>query len=219
LSALFKPWANTVFRVALVGLASGLAGSLAFAMVYVRSPLATGQHDPVQQPVQFDHRHHVGDEGIDCRYCHSSVEKSASAGIPPTSVCLNCHAQVWNKSPLLEPVRQAFFDDRPIAWRRVHHLQGFVYFNHSIHVAKGVGCETCHGRVDQMAAVAKAETLSMGWCLDCHRDPGPRLRPRDQVTAMGWTPPESRAERDALAQKLLHDHDVQTRTSCSTCHR
>ena len=218
MSSLFKPWANTVFRVTLVGLATFLIGGIAFAMVYVRSPLFTGQNDPIQQPLQFDHRHHVGDEGIDCRYCHNTVEKSPSAGIPPTSLCLNCHSQIWNKSPLLEPVRQAFFNDRAIPWKRVHHLPGFVYFNHSIHLAKGVGCETCHGRVDRMAAVAKKESLSMGWCLDCHRNPGPHLRPRDQLTTMGWKPPDTAGERDALAQKLLHDHDVQTRTSCSTCH-
>ncbi len=219
MSALFKPWSNTVFRVALAGSATFLVGGLAFGMVYMRSPLFTGQHEPVTQPVQFDHRHHVGDEGIDCRYCHSSVEKSPSAGIPPTSLCLNCHSQIWNKSPQLAPVRQAFFADKPIEWRRVHQLPGFVYFNHSIHVAKGVGCETCHGRIDRMAAVAKENTLSMGWCLECHRDPGPRLRPRDQITAMGYAPPATREGRDALADKLLHDNDVHTRTSCSTCHR
>jgi hypothetical protein len=202
----------------LAGIATLLVGALSFGLIYVRSPLWTGQHDPVQQPVQFDHRHHVGDEGIDCRYCHSSVEKSPSAGIPATSVCLNCHSQIWGKSPLLEPVRQSFFTDRPIRWERVHELPGFVYFNHSIHVAKGVGCETCHGRIDQMAAVAKVAPLTMGWCLDCHRDPGPNLRPRDKVTQMGWQPPEG-TDRNALAQRLVQENHVHTRTSCTTCHR
>ncbi len=203
----------------LVGLATFFVGGLAFAMVYVRSDLFTGVHDPVQQPVQFDHRHHVGDEGIDCRYCHFSVERSPSAGIPPTSLCLNCHSQIWQKSPYLEPVRQALFSDRPIRWARVHHLQDFVYFNHSIHVAKGVGCETCHGRVDRMPAVEKVNTLSMGWCLDCHRDPAPNLRPRGEVTTMGWQPPDAREDRIALGERLMRENDVHTRTSCSTCHR
>lgn len=218
MSALFKPWANTVFRMVLAGLVLTVGGGLAFGMIYVRSPLFTGQHDPVQQPVQFDHRHHVADLGIDCRFCHSSVEKGPSAGIPDTGLCLNCHSQVWNKSPLLEPVRKSFFADKPIRWERVHRLPDFVYFNHSIHVAKGVSCESCHGRVDQMAAIAKAAPLTMGWCLDCHRDPGPNLRPRDQVTQMGWKPPEG-TDRTALAQQLLNENHVHTRTSCTTCHR
>jgi len=200
------------------GLATTVVGGLSFAMIYVRSPLFTGQHEPVQQPVQFDHRHHVGDIGIDCRFCHQSVEKGPSAGIPPTSLCLNCHSQVWNKSPLLEPIRQSFFTDKPIRWERVHKLPDWVYFNHSIHVAKGVACESCHGRVDQMAAIAKVSPLTMGWCLDCHRNPGPNLRPVDQVTQMGWAPPEG-VDRTALAQRLLTENHVHTRTSCTTCHR
>ena len=208
-----------MFRVALAGAVTFLGGGLAFAMVYVRSDLNTGQHDPILQPVQFDHRHHVGDEGIDCRYCHNTVEKSPSAGIPASSLCLNCHSQIWNKSPLLEPVRAAFFNDRPIHWARVHKLPDYVYFNHSIHVAKGVGCESCHGRVDRMPAVHKESPLSMGWCLDCHRDPGPNLRPRDQITAMGWRPPAKLEDRLGLSEQLLKDNDVHTRTSCTTCHR
>ena len=218
MSALFKPWANTVFRMALAGMVLTASGGLAFGMIYVRSPLFTGQHDPVQQPVQFDHRHHVADVGIDCRFCHNTVEKSPSAGIPSMSLCLNCHSQVWNKSPLLEPVRKSFFTDKPIRWERVHKLPDFVYFNHSIHLAKGVSCESCHGRVDQMAAVTKVAPLTMGWCLDCHRNPGPNLRPRDQVTQMGWKPPEG-TDRTALAQQLLSENHVHTRTSCTTCHR
>jgi hypothetical protein len=218
-SALFRPSANTIFRTALASLFVLVFGGLSLAMIYVRSPLFTGQSDPVQQPVQFDHRHHVGDEGIDCRYCHSLVEKGPHAGVPATIVCLNCHSQIWNKSPLLEPVRKAFFTDQPIRWERVHELPGFVYFNHSIHVAKGVGCETCHGRVDRMAAIEKVAPLTMGWCLECHRDPGPNLRPREQVTEMGWSPPERREDRIALAERLVKENHVHTRTSCTTCHR
>src|SRR5438067_2695070 len=185
MSLLFKPWTNTAFRVALVALALALGGGvIAGPMLYVRSPLYTQQQDPIDQPVQFDHRHHVGDEGIDCRYCHFTVEKGPFAGIPPTSVCLNCHSQVWNKSPKLAPVRESFFADRPIVWNKVNKLPHFVYFNHSIHVAKGVGCVTCHGRVDQMAEIRQGPSMQMGWCLDCHRNPSPNLRPREYITAM-----------------------------------
>jgi Cytochrome c7 and related cytochrome c/Class III cytochrome C family len=215
-SALFRPWANTVARVSLAGLATTVVGGFGFLMLYVRSPLWTGQNDPVQQPVQFDHRHHVGDVGLDCRYCHQTVDRSPSAGIPATSLCLNCHAQVWNKSSLLDPVRQSFFNDKPIRWERVHKLPDFVYFNHSIHLAKGVACESCHGRVDRMAAIAKVSPLTMGWCLDCHRDPAPNLRPREAVTAMGWTPEGNPAE---VGRELAKRYDIHARTSCTTCHR
>ena len=140
-------------------------------MLYARTPYARGMQDPIEQPLQFDHRHHTRDEGIDCRYCHNTVDKSPSAGIPPTQLCLNCHSQVWNKSPLLEPVRQSFIQNKPLEWRRVYKVPEFVYFNHAIHVNKGVGCVSCHGRVDKMAAVEKDTTLTMGFCLDCHRHP------------------------------------------------
>lgn len=188
-------------------------------LAYVRSPLVTNQARPVEQPIEFDHRHHAGDEQIDCRYCHWTVEKSPSAGIPSTTVCMSCHAQVWNKSPYLTEVRKAFFADQPIPWVRVHNLPDFVYFNHAIHVGKGVGCATCHGRVDQMAAIEQVSTLTMSWCLDCHRDPKPSLRPAEFITSMTWAPPADKAEAAALADKLSKEYDVHSRTSCSTCHR
>lgn len=188
-------------------------------LAYVRSPLVTNQARPVEQPIEFDHRHHAGDEQIDCRYCHWTVEKSPSAGIPSTTVCMSCHAQVWNKSPYLTEVRKAFFADQPIPWVRVHNLPDFVYFNHSIHVGKGVGCATCHGRVDQMAAIEQVSTLTMSWCLDCHRDPKPNLRPAEFITSMTWAPPADKAEAAELADKLYKEYDVHSRTSCSTCHR
>lgn len=244
--SLFKPWSNTAARISLALLALGGAGTLGGMMVYVRSPLYTQQGDPIDQPVQFDHRHHVGEVGIDCRYCHTSVEKAASAGIPPTSLCLNCHSQIWNKSPKLAPVRESFFTNTPIPWERVHKLPHYVYFNHSIHVAKGVGCATCHGRIDKMAAVEKFAPLTMSWCLECHRNPEKYLRPKDEVVNLGWEAPSSKesvvreliahglAKDDSEAQPLLalnadpklafglalkEKHGVHTRTNCDACHR
>jgi hypothetical protein len=216
MSSLFRPRSNTAFRLALVLLLAGAAGTLGGLMVWARVPAGTGQQDPLLQPVQFDHRHHVVDDGIDCRYCHSTVDRAASAGVPSTALCMNCHAQVWNQSPRLEPVRQSYFTGQPIPWVRVHRLPDFVYFDHSIHVNKGVGCETCHGRVDQMPAIEQVAPLTMTWCLECHRDPAPNLRPLDQVTTMGWTQgPDPAAQGEELRRRL----DVHTRTSCTTCHR
>jgi hypothetical protein len=185
-------------------------------MVYARTPYARGMQDPIEQPIQFDHRHHTRDEGIDCRYCHNTVDKSPSASIPPTQLCLNCHSQVWNKSPLLEPVRQSFIQNKPIEWRRVNKVPEYVFFNHSIHVNKGVGCVSCHGRVDQMAAVEKAEPLTMGFCLDCHRHPEKNLRPVSEVVNMDWKPEGDPVE---TGKALAEQNHVHTRTSCSTCHR
>ena len=187
-------------------------------MAYVRSPLVTNQFHPVEQPIEFDHRHHAGDEQIDCRYCHWTVENSPSAGIPSTTVCVSCHAQVWNKSPYLNEVRKAFFTDQPIPWVRVHNLPDFVYFNHSIHVNKGVGCVTCHGRVDEMGAVYQQAPLTMSWCLDCHRNPGPNLRPAEAITSMTWKPPEG-VDPVEYGKTLAAQYDVHSRTSCTTCHR
>jgi hypothetical protein len=219
MSALFQPWTNTAFRLALFALFVLFAGGIiAGPMLYVRSPLYTQQQDPIDQPVQFDHRHHVGDEAIDCRYCHTSVEKSNFAGLPPTSVCMNCHAQIWNKSPKLAPVRESFFSDRPIVWNKVNKLPHFVYFNHSIHVAKGVGCVTCHGRIDQMPQVEKWAPLTMGWCLDCHRSPERFLRPREEVVSMTWIP-GGESQQLAMGERLKREYDVHTRTNCTTCHR
>ncbi|MHB8417946.1 MAG: cytochrome c3 family protein [Myxococcales bacterium] len=216
--ALFPPWSNTAFRVALASVPSSLVLMIALLWIYVRSPLHTGQGHQEAQPIDFDHRHHVADDGIDCRYCHATVESSPSAGIPSTALCLNCHSQVWNGSPILAPLRQSYFLDRPIRWNRVHRLPDYVYFDHSIHVGKGVGCETCHGRVDQMAAIGQGMPLTMQWCLDCHRDPAPHLRPREAITQMGWRPPDSAVGR-GFGEQLAQRYHVQTRTSCTACHR
>jgi len=193
-------------------LAGGVIGGVCLLMVYMRTPYITKVGVPVGQPVMFDHRHHVVDDGIDCRYCHYTVEKERSAGMPPTSLCMNCHNQIWNSSPLLAPVRESYFTGKPIEWRRVHVLPDFVYFDHSIHVNKGVGCVSCHGRVDQMAQTEKAEPLTMIWCLDCHRNPAPNLRPQEAITAMDWQPHGNGAE-------LARQNHVQSLTHCSACHR
>jgi len=171
---------------------------------------------PRNQPVPFSHKHHVSGLGIDCRHCHTTVEDSAYAGIPPTKTCMNCHSQVWKDSPMLEPVRASFQNDQSLEWTRVHDLPDFVYFDHSIHVNKGVGCATCHGRVDQMPLMWKVSTLRMEWCLDCHRNPEPHLRPRDEIFNMTWQPP---ADEPDLAERLAKEYNVRHATDCSVCHR
>jgi hypothetical protein len=216
MSALFPKHSNTIFRVVLALLAGIPAIAIGGLMIYQRTPYGQGTRVETEQPVEFDHRHHVKDAGIDCRYCHTTVEQSYTAGIPPTQLCMGCHDQIWNKSPLLDPVRTSYFEGKPIEWKRVHNLPDFVYFNHSIHVNKGVGCATCHGRVDEMPSIMQVKPLTMGWCLDCHRDPAPNLRPRDQITNLAWEPEGDPRE---LGEKLIQEYDVHTRTSCSTCHR
>lgn len=214
--SIFPRWSNAAVRWGLVLTAIGALAAPAALLAWVRTPYVTGQYREFQQPVMFDHRHHVGDDAIDCRYCHDMVERSPYAGVPAASVCMSCHGQIWRKSALLEPVRRSYFLNEPIAWRRVHHLPGFVYFDHSIHVGKGVGCEECHGRVDRMAAVYQAAPLTMEWCLDCHRNPAPHLRPRAAVTQMGWTPNGDRAQ---LGRELAAANDVRPGTNCTVCHR
>jgi hypothetical protein len=179
----------------------------------------TRQNISREQPVQFSHKHHVGDDGIDCRYCHTGVETSAVAGIPPTKTCMNCHSVLFNNASYLEPIRASYRDDKSIEWVKIHRLADFVYFNHSIHVNKGVGCTTCHGPIDQMPLVFQANTLLMQWCLDCHRNPAPNLRPMDKVFAMDWKPGPDQEEQ---GQKFIVERKIRTTvelTSCSTCHR
>jgi len=184
-----------------------------------RSAWTTRADQAREQPVPFSHAHHVGGLGVDCRYCHTAVENSSFAGIPPTNTCMNCHRQIWQASPTLEPVRESFRSGRTIRWTRVHDLPDYVYFNHGIHVNKGVGCETCHGRVDQMPLVRQVASLQMSWCLDCHRSPERYVRPREAVFTMGYQPPEP---QETLGPKLAAEYKIQdqrTLTSCNTCHR
>jgi Cytochrome c7 and related cytochrome c len=184
-----------------------------------RSPYLTNQNQTRQQPVQFSHKHHVGDDGIDCRYCHTGVENSATAGIPPTKTCMNCHSVLFNNVGYLEPVRESYRTDKSIDWVRVHRLADFVYFNHSIHISKGVGCSSCHGQINQMPLVFQASSLQMEWCLDCHRNPERVLRPHDQVFNMDWKAPADQAE---IGKKLAAEYKIRSAvelTNCSTCHR
>lgn len=219
MAQIFHHSTNTIARGALaIALFTLAFGGWALSELD-RGGFATRADEARVQPVQFSHAHHVGGLGLDCRYCHTSVETSSFAGIPPTKTCMNCHSQIWATAPELEPVRESFRTGQSIPWVRVHDLPDFVYFDHSIHVSKGVGCETCHGRVDRMPLTWQASTLQMSWCLDCHRQPEQYIRPREHVFTMGYQPQGDQLE---LGRKLAAEYKIQderTLTSCSTCHR
>jgi hypothetical protein len=217
MAQVFPKAANEFARASLVlgGLAVAVViGALVFA--FPRSSYVTRQKEARAQPVPFYHMHHVGGMGIDCRYCHTAVDKSATAGIPPTKTCMNCHSQIFNQSPALEPVRASWRTGTPIEWVKVHDLPDFVYFNHSAHVNKGVGCTTCHGQVDKMAYVWQEKSLLMEWCLECHRQPEKYLRPRSEVYSVTWQPPAAQLE---LGRRLASEYGVKAQVTCSTCHR
>ncbi len=219
MAQLFHHGANNIAKASLV--IAVLLGGVAF-YVYTqiaRSSYLTNQFVERQQPVQFSHKHHVGDDGIDCRYCHTSVETSYSAGIPPTQTCMNCHNQLWSDSPYLEPVRASFRDNKPIEWERVHDLPEFAYFNHSIHIAKGVGCSTCHGQIDNMPAVYQQSSLQMEWCLSCHRNTEAYIRPKSEIYNMEWDGNDLSVEQRQQLKADYKIRSVQMLTSCSTCHR
>ena len=179
----------------------------------------TEQDVIVQQPIPFSHEHHVGGLGIDCRYCHTSVTDSSFAGMPPTKTCITCHSQIWTGAPMLQPVRDSWSNDQPIVWNKVHKLPDYVYFNHSIHVSKGVGCTSCHGQVDQMPLMRQAKPLTMSWCLECHRATEDYLRPRDQVFSMAYHPPSDQKKLGLQLQKRYEVRDRQALMNCTTCHR
>jgi hypothetical protein len=210
---IFHPSMNTVSRATIFGAVFILAGLGWLAMGIVRSPYVSGSHVIKSQPVPFSHRHHVAECGIDCRYCHTSVEQSSFAGIPPTETCMNCHSQIWTDSQMLAPVRESYRDDRPLVWNRVHDLPDFVYFDHSIHVRRGVACATCHGELANMPLTWKESTLYMEWCLECHRQPEEYVGPPEAVFASTTAPatgPEPNAGWENKRGKLL--------TNCSICH-
>ena len=216
MAQIFHPSTNTISRVSIFGAVFFIAALLGLFDEVNRSPWVTWAHVAREQPIQFSHERHVAGNGIDCRYCHVSVEDSSFAGIPPTKTCMNCHSQIFSTSPFLEPVRQSFRTDRSIEWTRVHDLPDFVYFNHSIHIHKGIGCTTCHGQVDRMPLMRQEASLQMEWCLDCHNYPERYVRPRDQVFSVDYVPPANQAE---LGQRLVAEYQIQKLTSCSTCHR
>jgi len=213
---IFRRSANTLSKLSLFGVLSLVGGLILFAIVLGRSSYVTRANEFIEQPIQFSHLHHVTDDGIDCRYCHTSVETSSFAGIPPTKTCMNCHSQLFATEPILEPVRASFRDDKPLHWIRVHDLPDFVYFNHSIHVKKGMGCETCHGRVDQMPLMEQVNSLQMEWCLNCHRNPENYVRPRSEITTMGYRPP---VPQSVIGPQLVKEYGINSLTACSTCHR
>jgi hypothetical protein len=236
MAQIFNRNANTLARASLLGVVLLLSAVGAALMQLQRSPYVTRQHMALEQPVPFSHQHHVAGLGLDCRYCHTSVEESSFAGIPPTKTCMNCHVQMWTNADMLAPVRYSFRTGKSIQWTRVHDLPDFVYFNHSIHVAKGVGCYSCHGPVDEMPLMYQENSLQMEWCLNCHREPEKFLRPKDQVFNMKYEQPSSEhpVEVEVNGQKktftsqielgnaLKSKYDlrsVQDITSCSTCHR
>ena len=219
MAQIFHRGANNVAKISIVVAILLAGGAFFFYTQIARSSYLTGTFVEKQQPVQFSHKHHVGDDGIDCRYCHTSVETSYSAGIPPTQTCMNCHSQIWSDSPYLEPVRESYRTNKPIEWEKVHDLPEFAYFNHSIHIAKGVGCSTCHGQIDNMPAVFQENTLQMEWCLACHREPEKFIRPKAEIFNMQWDGNDLTTEERT---QLKADYKIRSKemlTSCSTCHR
>jgi hypothetical protein len=237
---IFHRSSNTIARVSIVG-GVVLLGALGWVLYTLMgtSGYVTGQYVVKHQPVPFSHEHHVRGLGIDCRYCHTSVERSAFAGLPPTETCMNCHRQIWTNAELLEPIRASYRDNVPVQWTRVNNVPDFVYFNHSVHVAKGIGCQSCHGNVDRMPLMFQNASLQMQWCLDCHRNPTKNVRPREEVFNMNWNPGDRASflkymqPREAsnphwepsaqdiakLQAKLAKDYELKSLTSCSTCHR
>lgn len=216
---IFHRSTNTISRLSIFGALFLLLGLLWLVAAVNRSSYITEQGVARAQPVPFSHEHHVGGLGIDCRYCHTSVETSAFAGLPATAICMNCHSQIWSASDALKPVRDSYQTGTPIRWTRVHNLADFVYFNHGIHVRKGVGCSTCHGPVDRMPLMWQAQSLQMEWCLGCHREPEAFLRPREQVFNMSWRPAGDQVTRGRALMKEYDIKGVELLTSCSTCHR
>ena len=220
---MFPRWVNYAAPLGAIAAVGGLLYmTTLFAVGASPKALAVGYQPP--QPIPYSHALHVGKLGLDCRYCHTTVEKTAFAALPPTQTCMNCHTNIYNNDPLLKPLRDSWETGKPVEWVKVHNLANYAYFNHAAHVNHGVGCVECHGRIDRMDVVAQAKPLSMGWCLDCHRAPESHLRPKDQVTNMAWTVADDPLHRDAaeLGAQLKKEykiHDAAYMQSCYTCHR
>lgn len=218
MTQIFTSAADAWLRLLVVGGLAVMAGTTVAAIGFARSDYYTGANiRPVSQPVPFSHQHHVSGLGIDCRYCHTGVDSGARAGLPPTHTCMTCHSQVWTNATMLAPVRHSLAEDKPLQWQRVARLPDYVYFRHDIHIAKGVGCETCHGRIDEMPLTMKAKAFTMQFCLDCHRDPAPNLRPQDAITTMNWKPDARTPPPDQLSAAYhLRLGEI---THCTVCHR
>ena len=212
---IFPKWLDNLRPV--VGAVLGITPVYLLALLYFAGhPRTTDVGYAPDQPVPYSHALHAGELGIDCMYCHTTVDKAAHAAIPPTSTCMNCHTAIYPESPKLVPVRESYATGLPVEWVRVHDLPDYSYFNHSAHVTRGVGCVSCHGRVDKMEVVYQEELLSMGWCLDCHRNPEQHLRPVSEVTNMAWTQP---ADDPNYGARLREEHNINPNEDCSTCHR
>jgi hypothetical protein len=216
MAQIFHHSTNTLSKVSIFGAAFLAAFALFLILEVNRSGYVTRAGEVRDQPIPFSHQHHVGGIGIDCRYCHTSVEVSASAGMPPTRTCMNCHSQIWNQSPMLEPVRASYREGESIEWVRVHDLPDFAYFDHSAHVNRGVGCTTCHGPVDKMPLMYQAKSLQMEWCLDCHRQPERYVRPQEEVFNPLWVAPPNQLQK---GRQIVAARGIKPRTSCNTCHR
>lgn len=215
MAQIFHPSTNTFSKVSIFG-ALFLIGAFLWGLAVLnRSGYMTQAGVARQQPIPFSHKHHASELGIDCRYCHTSVEVAAAANIPPSQTCMNCHAHIWSDSPTLEPVRASHASNRPIEWVKVYDLPDFVYFDHSIHVHKGIGCASCHGRVDQMNLVYQVPSMQMEWCLDCHRNPAAHVRPRAEVFNMEWLA----SDQASLGAALVAEYAIEGRDDCSVCHR
>lgn len=218
---LFPRWANWMPAVIFFGVLGPFATAVAAGIWYYGTDKFWSVGYTPNQPVDYSHKLHAGDMGMDCRYCHNTVERSGYAAVPPVQTCMNCHAKVKTESVKLLPVREAWATGEPIPWVKVHNLPDYSYFNHSAHVAAGVGCNTCHGRVDQMVKVGQVAPLTMGWCLECHRNPGPFLRPKSEVTNMAWEPKKlANGEIDMTVPAITSDgRKVNPPLHCSGCHR
>jgi Cytochrome c7 and related cytochrome c len=215
----FHHSANSIAKLSIVVVAAVVAVLGWLGLELFRAPYTTREGEVQEQPVVFSHEHHVAGLGIDCRYCHTSVEKSNFAGLPPSATCMNCHRQIWTNADLLAPVRESYATNKPLRWARLNDLPDYVYFNHSIHIAKGMGCVSCHGEVDKMPLMYANAPLTMEWCLDCHRNPAKNVRPRSEVFNLHWQPPADGQRAAALRAALVKEYKIQSLTSCSTCHR
>ncbi len=218
MAQIFRPYADSVVRVVMIAILVLPFAIVGVAYGVMSSPYITGEHLTLEQPVPFSHEHHVGELGLDCRYCHSYVEKSAFAAVPPTHTCMTCHSQLFTNAELLAPVRKSFAERMPIKWTRVHRLPAYVYFDHSVHIANGVGCSTCHGHVDRMPLMQQTEPLTMAWCLSCHRNPAAHLRPPEEIYNMSWSPPDNQEQKGRNLIERYHIR-VEHLSDCSVCHR